>query len=159
MSEPKKTSIGGILALLLAAALAAVHFGVVDVRLPESITRWVPSVIEPASKVGPVRVLLTYESSQGIPIAFMSPDNRSWLNSHSVKGADGRPAWRVWDKDTRIADSTEQADFGDLLLKPKASMPWIDVTNARGVIHSGPCPDGGKDSAALLQLLKTYGGE
>ncbi len=77
---------------------------------------------------------------------------RSYLNSHCVKGPDGKtPEYRILDKD---ADLSREAIHWQNAIKLKTSTPWIVISNGKSGT-SEKLPD---SVDATMELLKRYGG-
>ena len=72
-----------------------------------------------------------------------------WLDANCAK-VDGVPEWRHWDDDVEIVEESQK--WRDALAIPRASLPWIVVSNGR-TGYSGPLP---QSEAATLELLKKY---
>lgn len=111
-----------------------------------------PVDVSPVKTSG-FRVLLVYESEQGLPESFAAAAVREYLNERCAKGEDGRtPDWRCWD---RNVDPTEDfAVWQAFWNVPRSSEPWIVVADGRRGF-SGPAP---VEPEKLLALLKKYGG-
>jgi hypothetical protein len=66
-------------------------------------------------------------------------------------GADGKTReWRIWDKD--VDPSQESAVWQAAMKRPRASVPWLLVSNGK-TGYEGPLPGTADD---LLALLKKY---
>lgn len=76
---------------------------------------------------------------------------RSYLRSKCIK-ADGTPDYRVFDKDTDLAN--EDPIWSKVMKLERKSLPWIVIGNGKNGF-SGPLP---ADVDATLSLLKKYGG-
>jgi hypothetical protein len=73
-----------------------------------------------------------------------------YLNSHCAK-VGSTPEWRHWDVSTDV--SHESQKWQDAMKLPRASLPWIAITNGK-TGYSGPLP---KTEAETLALLKQWG--
>lgn len=121
----------------------------------------VPTPIpEPVPSPGLISVLIVEETEDRAKPenrAFLGVLNsvaiREYMNTHCEKSADGRPQWRVLDKD---ADLTHAEQFWrEAMARPRSSHPWIAITNgAAGT--AGPLP---ATEAETLSLLKRWGGD
>jgi hypothetical protein len=76
----------------------------------------------------------------------------NYLNAHCAK-VGSTPEWRHWDQSTDV--SHESQKWQDAMKLPRASLPWIAITNGK-TGYSGPLP---KSEAETLALLKKWGGE
>ena len=76
----------------------------------------------------------------------------NYLNAHCAK-VGSTPEWRHWDASTDV--SHESQKWQDAMKLPRASLPWIAITNGK-TGYSGPLP---KTEAETLALLKKWGGE
>lgn len=71
----------------------------------------------------------------------------AYLNGHCAK-VGNTPEWRHWDKDTDVTN--ESAKWQAAMAVPRASLPWIAISNgSRG--FAGPLPASVDDTMALLQ--------
>ena len=75
----------------------------------------------------------------------------TYLDEHCAK-VDGVPEWRHWDDDIEIVEQSQK--WRDAMSIPRASLPWIVVSNGR-TGYSGPLP---QSEAATLELLRKYEG-
>lgn len=103
------------------------------------------------------RCLLLYEHMKGIPDVFANREVCKYLDSHVVKGEDGKtPEWRRKDNDEpATGDFAVWKLYRETL--PEGSNEGNFVSCGNGVIgYAGPAP---KTGAELLALLKKYGGE
>jgi len=75
-----------------------------------------------------------------------------YLNSHCAK-VGSAPEWRHFDQNTDV--SHESKKWQDAMKLPRASLPWIAITNGK-TGYGGPLP---KTEAETLALLKKWGGE
>lgn len=74
-----------------------------------------------------------------------------YLNAHCVKEESGKPAWRIWDKDT---STTNEAKFWqDAMQRKHDSLPWIIVSKSPGRGFEGKLP---LNVDSTLELLKKY---
>jgi len=102
------------------------------------------------------RVLVVYEATKGAPLLTAKQSNElygadlaNYLNAKCVK-EDGQPGWRIWDKDTALANAPEI--WRQAMGRNRAAVPWIIISDGqRG--YEGPLPDGG-----ILELCRKYGG-
>jgi hypothetical protein len=98
------------------------------------------------------RVLFVSESGDRVPSdvedAFWSKEISDYLNANCIK-VDGQPDFRRVDPDTKYTDPNHR--FAKALARPRASLPWLIVSNGK-TGYEGPFP-GGKD--ATLALLKS----
>jgi hypothetical protein len=104
-----------------------------------------------------LRVLIVYESSElsKLPPAqanvLYAKSVRDFLNASCAVGADGKTReWRIWDKD--VDPGQESAVWQAAMKRPRASVPWLLVSNGR-TGYEGPLPATADD---LLTLLKKY---
>lgn len=111
-----------------------------------------PPTPQPDNKAYPLQVALIFESGNGMPEQFVLPDVEKYLNEHSIKGYDGRPAWRRLDPQLEFAKQAEADQWKPFLAGDHPSLPWVEL-RAGPNSFSGPCP------ADLLGLLKKYGGQ
>jgi hypothetical protein len=107
-----------------------------------------------------LRVLVVYESADlaryppGQLAVLYAKAVRDYLNTHCPPGPDGRTReWRIYDQDTDT--SGESKTWQDAMRRPRASLPWIVVSNGR-TGYEGPLPASVADT---LALLRKYGGE
>lgn len=105
------------------------------------------------------RVLIVYETAElsKLPpeqlVALNSQEVRQYLQAHCVLGPDGKTReWRLWDKD--VNTSGESPLWQAAMQRPRQSVPWIILSDGKTGFE-GPLPS---DTAALLALLKKYGG-
>lgn len=127
-----------------------------------------PHPVDPTPKPDPklpipgpgIRVLVVYEATAGDKLLTTKQKNELWgkeLNayaaSHCAKGPDGKtPEFRIWDKDADVSKVAKV--WQDAFHAPRASVPWMTVYFANGVVgFSGPLPDGG-----ILDAIKKVGG-
>lgn len=108
----------------------------------------------PAPIDGPgLRVLMIREASATLPqpIAdvMMAPEVRAFLSANCVK-VDGQPDWRMIDPDDTFTDPNHR--FAKALKRPRASLPWLIVSNGSGG-YEGPFP---ATVQAMLDLLRSF---
>jgi hypothetical protein len=109
-----------------------------------------------------LHVLIVYESAEvgKLPAAqeaiLYAQSIRDYLNAKCPVGPDNKTKeWRIWDKD--VATAGESKLWQEALKRPRASVPWIIVSNpAKGGGFEGPLP---ANVADTLTLLKKYGGD
>jgi len=77
---------------------------------------------------------------------------REYLTQRCAKDADGRPQFRIFDKDNDLAK--ESAIWRQAWERPRQSIPWILISNV-SQMHEGPLP---ATPEATLELLRKYGG-
>lgn len=101
-----------------------------------------------------LRVLIVYESKDatrlppGQRLIFTSGLVRTFLNESCVKGPDGRtPEWRLYDQDTPVEN--ELPHWRDALARPRASVPWLVVSNGEAGFE-GPLPDSVAEFMAVV---------
>lgn len=126
------------------------------VNLPSFPSRPAPAPI-PAKGL---HVLMLVDTSKSLPadqqLALTSGDVRAYLNATCPVGADGQTReWRLWD--ASVNATNESPLWQDALARAKGKpLPWVIVSNPdKGGGFEGPLP---ANSAALLDLLKKYGG-
>jgi hypothetical protein len=117
-----------------------------------------PSVV-PIPGAG-FRALIVYESSEvgKLPAKqstiLYSKAIRTYLNEKAAAGPGGWKEWRIYDKD--IDTSNESKTWQDAMKRPRASLPWIVLSNGdKKIGYEGPLPN---DVPATLELMKKYGG-
>lgn len=116
---------------------------------------------------GPARYILAYATGDDMPVAqiniLYSQPVRDYLTAHALKDGDGRPAWRVWDKDVNVQFESATWQAAWKAVRPKlgetdADYPKLIVIPgddpARAVV--APLPG---DVATTLSTLETYGGK
>lgn len=81
---------------------------------------------------------------------FSSTDVRQYLNQKTVLEGNQR-AYRIWDQDTDV--SREAQHWQDAMKRPRASVPWLLVSNGKDG-YEGPLP---KTVDEMLTLLKKFG--
>jgi hypothetical protein len=106
------------------------------------------------------RVLVVYETAD---LAKMPPAQqqilfsgpvRSYLNSVCVADPDGKTkAWKIWDKDTDT--SAVDRTWQDAMKRPRASMPWVIISNHPKGGYEGPLP---ASTDEFMALVKKCGG-
>jgi len=106
-----------------------------------------------------LRVLMVYESADLTSMpkdqlnAMRSAETVDYLNKTCPKGSDGKtPEWRCWDKD--LSTANEDQVWQDAMKRPRASTPWIVVSNGKAGFE-GKMP---ANQAEMTALLKKYGG-
>jgi hypothetical protein len=107
------------------------------------------------------KALIVYETADLSKMArpqhavLFAKSVRDHLQAKTSLEPDGKTrAWRIFDKD--VDASTDSRGWKELLARPRASTPWIILTDGAGaVIHEGPLP---ADVNATLELLKRFGG-
>ncbi len=107
--------------------------------------------------VGPISVLITYESSTPLPAeqsaVLTSKVIHEYLDSKCKSGTEGRKDWFIADKDVSLSRETQTLQ--DAGKKTRSSLPWIQIIPASGTPFEGPLP---ANVASTLELLKKYGG-
>jgi hypothetical protein len=115
----------------------------------------------PPPQPGPLLAVLIYEQDPATTNLTMEQrailtdlNVRKYLDSHSQK-IDGHPAYRFLDKDADVAHLAPalRSLFDAGVSSDKT--PWLILENASGR-YEGPWP---ADAAAMLELLRKYGGE
>ncbi len=114
--------------------------------------------LPPGPNVAPIdgsgyRVLFVVESGVALTSSqreiLYGADVRAFLNTTCIN-VEGTPDWRLLDPDTKFTDPSHR--FSKALARPRASLPWIIISNgATG--YEGPLP---ADKAAALSLLRQY---
>jgi hypothetical protein len=107
------------------------------------------------------RVLMVYETAglSKLPppqqAVLYSNEVRSYLNSHCVKGPDGKTAeFRIWDQNVNTA--SESKTWQDAMARPRKSVPWLIVSNPqKGGGWEGPLPSTVADA---MKILTQFGG-
>lgn len=116
-----------------------------------------PKPVEPPKPINPVgfRVLLVHEAQEAAPTFFDSRNVKLYLDAKTVKDG-SQPSWRRIDKDNPGLNLPK-----DLRLMWEAARPKVTnypsvviAVNGDVTIHELP-----KDEAAMIQLLKSKGGE
>lgn len=105
------------------------------------------------------RVLIVYESMATLPMnqhgIIYGKSVRDYLNAKCDVGPDGKTKeWRIFDKD--VDASSDSALWAAAMKRPRASVPWLIISNHPRGGYEGPLPDNVADT---LTLLKKYGGE
>lgn len=127
-----------------------------------TVTTTPPKPPEPPSPIPAdgFRVLIVYETGDAGKIPYeqqliiYDQGVRDYLDSHCVKGADGKtPERRIWDKDVKGIEA-ESKLWQDAFKRPRASVPWILISTGKTGFE-GPLPADAEDT---LTLLKKYGG-
>lgn len=109
------------------------------------------------------RVLFVVENNPASPLAILPKEQQAALSSENVrayldrkcaKGQDGKtPEWRKFDQHATLAGETSV--WKEAMALPRNVVPWVVVSN--GVTGASvPLPE---NEAALMALLKKYGGE
>ncbi len=116
----------------------------------------------PSPIAGPgFKVLVVFEQAGGKAVLTKAQYNElygkdvaSYLNSACAKDAKGQPEWRIWDKDTPLANAPEQ--WRQAMGRTRTSYPWVIASDGKSGVTSyeGPYPT----SESLLSLLKKVGG-
>ncbi len=126
--------------------------------LPDPKPKPVPPPPSPAPiPVAGFRVAIVFE--QNGPTAVLSKTQfnelygaevAAYLNQKCVKDASGQPEWRIWNKDTPLANASKL--WQDAMARPRDNLPWIIISDgATG--FEGPLPDGG-----IINILRKWGG-
>jgi hypothetical protein len=115
----------------------------------------VPPVPDPNPMPGVtgLHMLLVAESSK--MSEYPSAQVASWQSKavHDYLASKGAGKnWRIWDKDTNVADAEPKWQAAMARAKGKP-LPWLIISNGT-TGYEGPAP---ADTAALLDLLKRYG--
>ncbi|MBX7106371.1 MAG: hypothetical protein K1X57_19995 [Gemmataceae bacterium] len=104
------------------------------------------------------RVAIIEESSERprlpakqLAILF-SPKVRDYLNDKCVTGPGGTKEWRIFDKDSSMAN--ESPIWQAVMQRPRRSVPWIVISNGTTGTEE-PLPP---DEESVLALLRKYGG-
>ena len=116
-----------------------------------------PKPIDPPKPINPVgfRVLLVHEAQEASPSFFDSRNVKLYLDAKTVKDG-SQPSWRRIDKDNPGLNLPKDLRLMWEAARPKVSTyPSVVIAvNGDVTIHELP-----KDEAALIQLLKSKGGE
>jgi hypothetical protein len=107
------------------------------------------------------RVLMVYESAELSKLppsqqaVLYSNEVRNYLNSHCVKGPDGKTAeFRIWDQNVNTA--AESKTWQDAMARPRKLVPWLIVSNPqKGGGWEGPLPSTVADA---MKILTQFGG-
>ncbi|MDE2095684.1 MAG: hypothetical protein KGL39_00375 [Patescibacteria group bacterium] len=106
-----------------------------------------------------LRVLIVYDTTNvsKLPASqqeILTDGNlRSYLNSHCVKGADGKtPEWRIFDQKTDV--SNESPIWQAAMQRSRGLLPTLLISTGKSG-YEGPLP---ADGAATLALVTKYGG-
>lgn len=113
------------------------------------------------SAVGNMRVVILMESSANMTAAqraviYSTTAVLPYLNAKTIKDTDGRPSWRVWDKDTPV--DLESAEWRDAMAKSKAdpvALPKVVVFAGNTLVGSR----GLVSEADTLSYLQSIGGK
>lgn len=106
------------------------------------------------------RVLFIYETSGALTpaqlVTLNSTEITKYLNAKTVKGADGLPSWRRWDKDIDVTNETPVLKELWGTVKPTLStLPAVVIVNdGKAEIFALP-----ENEASTLALLRKYGGQ
>jgi hypothetical protein len=115
-----------------------------------------PKPIDPPAPipVAGLRVLIVEESaqrhtlSQGQRTIILGKEFRDLLESKCVMGPDGRTKeYRIYDQE--IAMNGESKLWQDVMKRPRASVPWIVISNGKTGFE-GPLPTNLPDAIALI---------
>ena len=107
-----------------------------------------PKPPTPNPVIKELRVLIVYESMQGVPILAASV--RGYLDAKCVKSG-SHPEWRMYDKDTVV--TTDGAHWKTLLAQNRNSIPYIYLLDGFNIAYEGALPATATDT---LTLLKKY---
>lgn len=124
-----------------------------------------PKPLPPTPSPAPIpvtgfRVLVVYEATGGNPLFTKNQMNEiygaelaNYLNAKCAKDSKGKADWRIWDKDTPMANAPEL--WRQAMGRNRTQIPWIIISDGVSSAGSfeGPLPDGG-----ILTLLRKYGG-
>lgn len=101
------------------------------------------------------RVLMVYESADlsKMPAAqqviLYSKPVRDYLNAKCIMGPDNKTHdWRIWDRDSDT--SNESALWQAAMKRPRASVPWIIISDGKKG-YEGPLPATVDETLALLK--------
>jgi len=115
-----------------------------------------PTPVSPIAKDG-VCVLMVYESGEGLSSGQVSAMNGAkvteFLNRVCVRGSDGRPCWRIYDKDSLAAN--DDPIWSAALKRQRSAIPWLIISNGSRS-YEGPLP---KSEAEMLSLLERHVGK
>lgn len=112
-----------------------------------------PIDVVPIKEAG-FRVIVVYESADGVPEQINGADVRGYLNNKCVKGPDAKtPDFRIWDQDVDLTNASRY--FVEAMLRPRTSLPWILISDGKRGFE-GPLRGNSQD---VLNLLKKYGGQ
>ena len=100
------------------------------------------------------RVLMIYESSklQDLPTYVYDQDLRDYLTTHCVRGPSNVAEWRM--VDPQVVTAPDSAIWAKALGRKRDSLPWVLISDGKHG-YEGPLP---KDKAAMMDLLRKYGG-
>lgn len=120
-----------------------------------------PPDIEPEPDEPPVpepitgfRAILLHETTQNHTReqigAIYSTSVRKYLTEFATKADDGRPAWRIWDKDTDVSNESPQwKEMMETALADTAPLPKLVIFNGtKGTVYPVQSED------QLLKILK-----
>jgi hypothetical protein len=87
--------------------------------------------------------------------AMRSPAVKAYLDSKTLKGADGSPQWRKYDPNSSLSNMPREWQDLRAKLQP-AKLPWFGIADAAGnVVYQGEPPT---SDAELLATFQKYGG-
>lgn len=118
-----------------------------------------PTPPQPAPPIagGGNRVLIVFESGDlptypsGQVAAMQGAELSDYLRAKTARDAENpQGAFRIWDKDV-----TTKTAWKDVLARPRASHPWVVISNGKTGFE-GPLPKTGPE---IMALLKKYFGE
>lgn len=122
-----------------------------------------PNIVFPTVVTGGLsRVILVYESawnmSPGQTDTILSDTSRAYLDSAVPADSSGRPAWRVWDKDTdRSGEPAEwQAAWNKAMVACAGKVPQVVAFDSAGNASAFPVPESPEE---LVAQLKQRGGK
>jgi hypothetical protein len=135
--------------------IGSVHLPHVGCSGPEPV----PGPTPPPTPKGPLRVILVSDSAANMTRAQLdilsSTKVRAWLDANCAKGADGRPAWRAWDKSIPVPADPEWAAYWQAAQADiaKAGTPAVVViVGDKG--RAVPLPDSEDALISTLQAAK-----
>ncbi len=96
------------------------------------------------------RVLMVYDTVEGLPPVFASTEIRGLLNSYCVKGEDNKtPDWRCWGTEVDPeGDFSVWKDYRGVV--PEGKKYWVVLGNGK-TGYSGPPPNTIAEFAALIK--------
>ncbi len=104
-----------------------------------------------------LHVLMVYESETTLTppqrLVLTSQLVRDWLNTHCVKGPDGKtPEWRIWDANTNV--TAESKSWQNAMARKRDKLPWIIISNpSKGGGYEGPLPE---SISTAIEKLSQY---
>lgn len=100
------------------------------------------------------RVLMIYESAklQDLPGYVYDQDLRNYLTTHCVRGPNNVAEWRM--VDPQVVTAPDSAIWAKALARKREALPWVLISDGKHG-YEGPLP---KDKAAMMDLLRKYGG-